>query len=392
MPNLVVSTPQQQALSRRVNVEVLSKANPPSGLLRIVRSVIQSEAPLNELFIQDASSITVGVNRELLISQLRERFPLEDGIEEVATYLADEYDQLGEGILLISNETGKAIAQITEEDYYQPAPVPRGDGHMVERPLAIRPDIEAFIIHWRFENELDENVRGRVLARINQTEALREEGDPRMLAISRGGRREIAQQIENAIPTIFSNPKGMVQEFLTRFPLGVKPEGFDCTALKVNPRSRIRVSVQDPLATNLRFSSLTATMATIANSWVRDLARALLEAGQSRLGQSTLGLAEVVTQRGSGLWVAEPHLAMALQRMGCLALPVPGPDNMALNLQGPAGILELPESNFGLNSRDLHGRWTVEAVTNATLWVNWEVIHVVSISGDFAPDPRVEVI
>jgi hypothetical protein len=391
MPNLAAPTPQQQALSRRVKVEVLSKANPPSGLLRIVRTVIQNESSLNELFIRDDSSITVGVNRDLLTSQLRERFPLEEDIEEVATYLADEYDQLGEGILLISNETGKAIAQITEEDYYQPAPVPRGDGHMVERPLAIRPDIEAFIIHWRFENELDENVRGRVLARVNQTEALREEGDPRMLAISRGGRREIAQQIENAIPTVFSNPKGLVREFITRFPLGVKPEGFEYTAITVKPRGRIRVSVQDPLATNLKFSSLTATMATIANSWTRDLARALLEAGQARLDNSPLSfkLNEITSQ---GLWVSEPNLALALQKQGCLVLPVPGPDNVALCLHEQAGTLELPGDRFGLNSRDLHGRWTVEAVTNATLWVNWEVISVVLISGDFTPDPRVEVI
>lgn len=93
MPDLTTLTPQQQALSRKVNVQVLSKANPGSGLLRRSRKKIQEDPSLGGLF-------TTGViDVETLTQRLREKLPLDEGVEDVAQYLADEFAQLGDGIL-----------------------------------------------------------------------------------------------------------------------------------------------------------------------------------------------------------------------------------------------------------------------------------------------------
>lgn len=390
MPDLTTLTPQQQALSRKVNVRVLSRANPDSGLLRRVRERIQQDSNLSNLFVN--RNVDVGE----LTKQLTENLPLDDGIGEAAQYLADEYAQLGDGILMISSETGRAIAKLTEEDFYQPAPVPREDGRMVDRPPTVKPEVESFISMWRFEDQLEQMVRERILSRITQTEGLREDGDPRLLAISRGGRRELAGRIEQAIPTLFKTPKGIVEDFLQYFPIGTRPEqDFGYEMVRVHPSSLHRKPIQDPLAINLKYDPLTATTAVIATSWVRCLASAILS--NQSLHPLLVSIKDSVrdrrkNDRTGGLWVAEPNLAVALQKHGCRTLSVPGPEHLALYVNEPAGILELPLLEFGVHSREMHGRWTIETVTEATLWLNLAAISAFRIEDVETSGASVEVL
>lgn len=292
---------------------------------------------------------------------------------------------------MISSETGRAIAKLTNEDFYQPAPVPREDGHLVERSPIVKPEVEAFITMWRFEDQLESRVRERVLSRINQTERLREEGDPRLLTLSRGGRREIAVKVEQAIPTIFENPKGIVEDFLQYFPIGDKPDqDHNYTRIQVHPGSLQRRPIQDPLATNLKYDQLTATTAVIATSWVRSMASAILE--YRALSPRVTSLEEAVQDRTDGLWIAEPNLAAALQKRGCRTLAVPGPDYVSVYVNSPAGILELPLLEFGIHSREMHGRWTIETVTEATLWLNVWAISAFMVEDTQASGFSVEVL
>jgi hypothetical protein len=385
MPDLTTLTPQQQTLSRKVNVRVLSRADPDSGVLRRVREKIQQNSNLSNLF----------ANRNVDVSELTklltEELPLDEGVGEVAQYLADEYAQLGDGILMISTETGRAIAKLTEEDFYQPAAVPREDGRMVERPPAIKPEVESFISMWRFEDQFEQRVRERILSRITQTEGLREKGDPRLLATSRGGRRELAGRIEQSIPSLFENPKGVVGDFLQYFPIGTRPESEQgYTRIRVNPSSIHRKSTQDPLAINLKYDPVTATMAVIATSWVRVLASSILESRD--LSPRLTPLEEAVRGRTDGLWIAEPNLATALQKNGCRTLAVPGPEYLAIHVLAPAGILEMPLLEFGIHSREMHGRWTVEAVTEATLWLTLGTISTFRIEDINPSGVSVEVL
>jgi hypothetical protein len=391
MPNLTTQTPQQQALARKVQVEVLSKADPPPGLLRLVRVSIQNEPILSTLFTPSEGG-TRSIDVESLTERLRNFYPLEDNLEVIAQYLADEYEQLGDGILLISSSTGRALARLTPDDFYQPAPVSRDDGRMVERPEAIRPDVEAFITHWRFENDLEARVRDRILARLTQTEYLQEEGDSRLLSISRSGRRELAGKIEQAIPDLFTNPTGIVRDFLEYFRIGGKPDQEDeWEKIQVHPGSLVRRSIQDSLATNVKYDPMTATLAVIATSWVRCLAGALLDSRSKRF-ETPIPLKEAVQQAGTGLWVAEPNLAAALKSYGSRVLAAPGPSDLAVYLFEPAGILDIPEHRFGIHSREMHGRWTLEAVTEATLWVNFGLARTFRIKDVDVSGVSVEVL
>jgi hypothetical protein len=385
MPDLTTLTPQQQALSRKVNVRVLTKANPEPGILRRIREIIQKDSILSGLFVDRT------VDVELLSQRLHEKLPLDEGLEEVAQYLSDEYAQLGDGILMISSETGRAIAKLTNEDFYQPSPVPREDGRMVERPPTVKPEVESFISMWRFEDQLEHRVRERILERITQTEGLREDGDPRLLALSRSGRRELAGKIEQAIPTLFENPKGIVEEFLQYFPIGSRPISEpDWEAVRVHPSSLHRRPIQDPLAVNLKYDPLTATTAVIATSWVRSMASALLENNDHYLQRTPI--VEAVQGRIEGLWIAEPNLAAALQKHGCRTLAVPGPEYLAIHVHAPAGTLELPLLEFGIHSREMHGRWTVESVTKATLWLKSDLISTFRIEDIQTSGVSVEVL
>jgi hypothetical protein len=385
MPDLTILTPQQQALSRKVNVKVLSKADPEPGVLRRVREKIQEDSSLSSLFVNGS------IDEQVLAQLLHEKLPLDEGIEEVSQYIADEYAQLGDGILVISSETGRAIAKLTDADFYQPAPVPREDGRMVDRPPAIKPEVESFISMWRFEDQLEHRIRERVLSRITQTEGLREDGDPRLLALSRGGRREIAGRVEQAIPTIFENPRGIVEYFLQCFPIGNRPDSeHGYTRVQVHPSSLHRRPIQDSLATNLKYDQVTATTAVIATSWIRSLATAILE--YPDLHPQQIQLEEAVQGRTDGIWIAESNLSIALSSYGCRTLAVPGPEYLAIYVPAPAGILELPLLEFGIHSREIHGRWTIEAVTDATLWLNLGVIQALRIEGVVASGVSVEVL
>lgn len=375
----------QQTLSRTVNVQVTSRANPSSGLLRRSREKIQEDPNLGGLF-------TMGViDVETLTQRLREKLPLDEGVEDVAQYLADEYAQLGDGILMISSETGRAIAKLSNEDFYQPAPVPREDGRMVARPPAVKPEVEAFITMWMFEDQLEHSVWERVLSRIIQTEGLRENGDSRLMTLSRSGRREIVGKIEQAIPNLFNSPKGIVADFLQYFPIGVRPDSEQgYTRIQVHLSSLHRKFIQDPLAINLKYDPVSATTAAIATSWVRSLASSILE--YRDLNPRLTLFEEAVRGRIEGLWVAEPNLAVTLQKNDCRALAVPGPEYLAIHVLAPAGILELPLLEFGVHSREMHGRWTVESVTEAILWLNFGVISTFRIEDTNTSGISVEVL
>ena len=262
---------------------------------------------------------------------------------------------------------------------------------MVERSPTIKPEVESFISMWRFEDQLEHRVRERVLSRITQTEGLRENGDPRLMVLSRGGRREIAGKIEQAIPTIFDSPKGIVEDFLQYFPIGNRPnQENEYERVQVHPSSLHRRSIQDPLALNLKYDPVSSTTAVIATSWIRSLALAILES-RSLCPQKS-SLEEAIQGKTDGLWIAEANLAAALQKRGCRFLAVPGPEHLAIYVHTPAGILELPLLEFGIHSRDLHGRWTVETVTEATLWLNFGRIHTFQIEDVEASGVSVEVL
>lgn len=408
MPNLTQLAPLQA--NSRFDVEVITATSPNPNLLRLARQAIQHHEGLKGIFNKAREDKALGrkgrVNRKLFRRELEKVFPpchlSQDGaaLMEVVCYLADEFEQLGDALLLISSDTGKAIARLSDADFYQPNAVPRESGNMIERPVQVRPDVEGFIISWRFDSGRERSVRNDVLTRINQTELLREEGDPRLQSLTRAGRHGLAEEVQRSLPTLLQGSIGVAQRFLTFFAPG-RPSGEEGTyaQIKVEAHSRVRRPLQDLSTTNTRYSVLTSTLASVATSWVRSMGGELLRGcPEWRYGMVRGCLAadqdplDFTGPRTSGLWIAEPNLAVALQQRGCQVLPVIGPSNLALYLHYPVGFLELPNDKFGIRSSEIHDRWLLETGADVTLWVDWSKIEVFSISGDFESGMSVEVL
>jgi hypothetical protein len=390
MPNLVVSD------SASLEVEVISSARPNSNLLRSIRLLIPQSEPIRQVFLDAQAEPeldrSVKVDRQRLHGVLHEIYPHEE-IGEVAEYLADEFEQLGDGILLVSTDTGKAVAKISEDSLYQASSVPRESGTMVERGLMIKPEIEAFLTYWSFENEREKNIRHQVLARLNQTDLQREEGDRRTLVLSKVGRRDIAQAVQDSIGEAFRNSAGKALSLLDYFPVGgsmTEP----CTPIKIILWSRVRRKVQDLLSTNPKYDALTATLAAVTSSWIRSIVSTLLKEATSRKTEwPARSLDEALEDHGrGGMWFCEPNLARALLDHGCRVFAAPGPSNLAIHLFRQSGYLELDDEKIGTNHREVHDRWTVESAAEIVLHACWDYIDIVPIMGDFTSGISVEVV
>lgn len=384
MPNLVVSE------SASLDVQVVSAANPEPHLLRSIRQVIPQNENVLEIFRAARRERTIDspmrVDRQRLHSVLAEAYPEEEGIGEVAEYLADEFEQIGDdGILLISPETGRAIARVTDDSFYEAAPVPRESGSMVERGFVIRPDVEAFLAYWAFETDREKDLRFQMLGRINQTELQREEGDPRTLILSREGRRTLAQMVQDQVGEAFRNPRGAARAVLDFFPIGEPLEGVAYESMKIVPWSRVRRRVQDVLAVNTKYDALTATLAAVTASWARSIVSTLLTEAAPRVSSMLSWDIDFATAHNQdGVWFAEPNLARALMDRNCRVFTAQGPENIAIYLTRKAGYLEVNDDKIGTNHREVHDRWTVESATEMILHISWESVRVVRIQGDFS--------
>ena len=390
MPNLVVSD------SASLEVEVVSSANPNSNLLKSIRLLIPDSEQVRQVFLDAQADPrldeSIKVDRQRLQGVLHEIYP-HDGIEEVAEYLADEFEQLGDGILLVSTDTGRAVAKISEDSLYQAAQVPRESGNMIERGWRIKPEVEAFLTYWAFENDREKNTRHQVLARLNQTELQREEGDRRTQILSRVGRRDIAQAVQDSVGEAFRNSAGKSWSLLDYFPVGgsmTEP----CTPIKIILWSRVRRKIPNLLSTNPRYDPLTATLAAVTSSWTRSIVGTLLQEATSReTGWPARNLDEALEDHGmGGMWFCEPNLARALLDHGCRVFAAPGPSNLALHLFRQSGYLELDDDKIGTNHREVHERWTVESAAEVVLHACWDYIDIVPIMGDFTSGISVEVV
>ena len=391
MPNLVVSD------SASLDIEVVSSANPDPNLLRSIRLILPHNEQIRQVFLDAQQErdldAPVRVDRQRLLGILHEVYPNE-GIQDVSEYLADEFEQIGDGILLVSSDTGKAIAKISEGSLYEAAPVMRESGNTVERGVMIRPDVEAFLSYWSFEQEREKCVRSKALARLNQTELQREEGDQRTLILSREGRRSIAQEVQNLVGESFKKKSdSRYFSFLDYFPVGGSLSE-PCTPVKIILWSRVQRKIQDQLTTNTKYDPLTATLAAVTSSWKRSIVSTLLKESSSReLEWPVGGIDEALEDHGKGgMWFCEPNLARALLDRGCRVFAAPGPPNLALHMYRQAGYLELDEEKIGTNNREVHDRWTIESAAEVTLHICWDLVDIVPITGNFTSGVSVEVV
>lgn len=258
-------------LPSRIEVRVNTLAKPDRDLLMEARTVIRLEPQVQQVFTQARER---GLGAEALADALWvELTPHiedynEDSLWQTCRYLADEYLQLGDHILLISTETGQAIARVSDEDVYVPAPVSRetedGEETRLATPLPrLKPELEGAIVQYQFQKAQDQRVLASLTARTTSTELLRQEGDPRLLRATATGRKRLTEMLMDELPQLWGQQTGTPGEFLRlcQFKPATEEEKEPFQSL----RARVITSVVDPLTSNLRHDPFTALKRQIKN-------------------------------------------------------------------------------------------------------------------------------
>lgn len=291
---------------------------------------------------------------------------------ECARYLIDEFRQLGEGLFVVSNETGRVVAVVTEEDFYQPAPVPREGGGMVLPQKRLKPEIEAALYCWTHERGREQNILEALTARANQTAFLAEEGDPRLLVATREGRRHIVAEFSKLDPGLLLRAAGGTGGRLLRHLrlIDTEPEPKGRVELKGTAHSRTSMGVQDPLTTNLHHNRPASLQGALVQGWLRDIAKKLsLAAPKGReVSQRSLTKADL---EGISFWIAPPEALRYLRKADPLTqiMPVEGAGVLGVR-DGQLGDL-LVEPNFAASNREWFDRWEAETQLDYRVWVDW---------------------
>lgn len=350
--------------------EVRTLARPASGSLLAARTAVEHNDALRAVFVRARAE---SLSADDLARELRPELErcLEASAEEVreaALYLADEFLQVGDGILMIDRLTGRALARLSDEDFYQPAPVPRESGGMAQPLLRIRPDLEAFMFSAYHDRARDTGLLARVRARYPSALALQVPESRGIRPITRTGRTEIVSEFRERLPLILGDVRGVAGSFLDRFPL-VTEEPVGMRALGVATATSLsREHVGDPLTMNLHHDRLQALCARVGTSWVRRMARQVAEHVIPRV---RLGVDELpgTYLRDYDFWIVPPEAYSTFLPYARHVLPVEGTLPTGLRLPRSGCIRVDPES-YTAQSREVFSRWEVMATVRYQVYIS----------------------
>lgn len=347
----------------RLAPEVRTLARPASGSLLSARGFVQRNADAQAAFLKAKAEGWTGekLAQEVTPLMLHELEGTREELYEAALYLADEYLQDGEGILLVSRQTGQVIARITEEDVWQPPPVRREDGSMVEPLPRLRPELEGFLVQWHFDRTREDEFVAGLAPTFTSTAK----------AITHEGRKGIVERIRANADHLLHDVKGNAQSFMEAFEL-VEGDGIPnwLTPLpRATALARTRMSLADFKAMNFRFDVLTNQQTVIGTAWVREIARtlALAHPDPQAVEEMTPELMDEAT-----CWAGSDSVVDVCRSHEWPCLPIDG--TAAIGLRGQVGVLQIHPESYKVASREISDRWEVAASIEYTLWVDWSKV------------------
>ena len=386
----------------RLTPEVHTLARPQVGPLIAARGVVQRNGAVRALFEQAKKEKwtpeqLAGAITPTLEAQL-ESTP-EDAVE-VAQYLADEFFQLGDAILLCDKDTGRAIARITEDDMYQPPDVRResvnGEVRMAKPLPRLNPNLEGFLVSYVFEEARDRQMLAAIQAKLPQTAYLQEVGDVRLNPVTRAGRTMVAQHVRAELPDALAAVQGAARAFLDLFETEVPGRSFEMKALPLQKAtSRGRHRIVDPKAANLRFSWETALKARIGGGWAREMAAQLVNEARKETGDFPVSISSTLDKlsphhiEGMNLWVGDPATCLAIQRLAPSGnrptiLPCASDYSGVVGMstvRGPLGMLIVTPNSYSFSTREMHLFWEMLAEVEYTLFVDWSRVRYLEVTG-----------
>ena len=371
---------------------VLTTAEPDPELLLGARMLVQQDETLQGVFRRAREEKWTAAQVALHIEEpLQGRLNTDDPqkVVQVARYLADEYEQMGDTMLLIDRTTGRAIGKFTDADVYQPVPVPREDGRMAVPLPRLRPELEAGIIMWHFEKGREERILAEIAPTLHPTDLLKEMGDPRLLPLTRAGRSTIVDQLREELPKLLSMASGTVGQFLTHFDIRTEdpPQGhpyeplLSCQAIARNVQG-----IQDPKAMNLHYNRLHGLRGHVANAWGREIARPLAAAAKKHFTPTPKPYTAINAEdrKGIDIWVGEPDTVDVLARQVFekkdrqSLLPVE--NSPTIGVLGKVGAVVVKSESYECQGRELFDRWEVAAKFEYTLWVDWSQVRAFDLT------------
>jgi hypothetical protein len=390
MAGKLVKPPSPPIGERRLAPVVKTKANTSAEDLVLARTVISRHDSLQKIFLeakkQGKSSEEIA---DVVGSALANFWEGEDKATRAygaALYLADEHAQLDPGMFLVSQETGEVIAILKPEDIETPAPVAREGSNKLAQPLPrIRPDIEAFITSWHFDQEREKKACEALAAKGHQTAFLKEIDDPRLLIVTKRGRRELARQYacHNTPRKLLEGLKGSSRDFLSY--LGIKDfdgndKDIDVAKMAV---ANVITSVQDIQAYNLGFNFSMVIRQSLSNGWVQEIARTVIHAAQKMykdvepVKSSELGPKHF---EDACFWITPAELVRNVLECKPKA---------SIFLVENAPLVGFKESNIGdllipkeflVESHELFDKWAIKSRLSYALRLKWQNIKYVPVS------------
>jgi len=362
-----------------------SLATPPAADLILARHAIHSSLELQRLF-NDA--VTEGWDLEQLSSAIEAgmlSFLGKPIGAETARYLAEEFEARDKTqTLLVSAQTGLAVAQVPPDALYQPDPVGReGTSELATPLLRLKPEVEAAIVRHHHLRDEEALLVEKLQVRARSSELQRAEGDARLRISTRGGRKSLAGQLFGELPTLLTDHRGACGRLLRHCRLDEPVPSSHSLTFDMTLLAHASVVVADGLANNFRHDAYGSARGRIRAGWTRSLAKAIARVAHLWCPAVQVGThAEV----GPGLLIAEPNvLAMVSHAATVFAADAP---TVRFN-----GCLYLTfRSDYRLDAYESEARWNLDASIDVCLHLDPLALHPLIFADVVESGASVEVL
>lgn len=369
--------------------EVETLARPTSGSLIGARNAVQKLDSVKASFVQAKNE---GWSAERLAEAIEA--PLQAHVEgskedvrQAALYLAAEFLQFGDALLLVSRETGQAIARITEADLYEPSPVPRESGGMAKPLTRLRPELEGFLFEYVHEHNREKQLYHDLVVRTKQTGFLAQEGDRKLNLATRQGRRSIEAELRAKGTDLLQAATGTLSALLQHFTLG---SGEGTPSLTGFLSTQVRTQLPDPLAVNYKYDHFAHQQTGLSHGWLRELALSLGAEAHQQKSPEPVSYSELTAVQGVSLWVCDPQLAPMLMGAGVVVVTVPEVKTFGL-MGSPVGTLDVDATSLVIEGRELFNRWDVMGRLSYSLYLDWSRVVALNVESLPVPTVRAEV-
>jgi predicted RNase H-like HicB family nuclease len=306
-------------MSDLVKLEPLAALQaPPTADLLKARYAILSSVELQRLF---GDAVEQGWGIERLIQAMQEALErvLEEQVgEDVARYLAEEFlARDKDKTLLVSADTGIAVAQVPPDTLYQPDPVPREGSDKLAQPLPrLKPEVEAAIVQHHHSRGADARVTKALEVRARSSELQRQEGDRRFRISTRAGRKGLAEQLLQELPTLLSDHSGACGRLLSLCHVD-EPIPTQCRhSFAVTLATHTSLLVADGLSNNFRHDWYRAVREQIRAGWTRELGNAVAEQAHRARSAASVGLGW--QDDSGGFLIAAPEVTQVVRHRNTL--------------------------------------------------------------------------